>query len=583
MSRRLRWPLAAIVFTVSFAVRFLNPSFTNDHFQWISGGRQILVYGEAPYRDFYDPGYFLQNYASAGALLLFGDNLLGEALLSISLLSAGITLTFWLATQASRSLLIGSLAATAVFLMFPRLYNYPKIFLYVFSFLACWRYVDCRTTGRLVVVALVTALAFLFRHDHGIYVAVGAVVTLIATHWQDGPRPLLARLALYGVVGVVAVLPFFVFVEMNGGILSYFGSGVEFSSNDAVRTQPGRTPPFVFDRSAPLFRIEPPPPSTGPLPRVSIAPGVFHAANAVFWLYVLFLTLPVATLAVLAAKRARWRSATERLAQETPKLLGAAALCAVAAPVLLRDPFGARLADVAAPSLVLAAWLLGQMVGVGLGPVRLWKGRPVHRTDRSDRPRSPLSVVPSALRPTTALILVGLTFWSIATLAQPGQALRRTGILGGPGAIRHRAVETFQELRDARGNESWAPSNSTPLVDLATWARACTNPTDRAMMTWFAPEFYFFARRGFTAGQIVPNRHRTLQSIFEEPAPIVIAQVGSYDNFERSFPRVAEHFAQHYTVVAESNFGKDVIYRVMVDRRRRPSGTYRAWSLPCYQ
>src|SRR5215217_230350 len=85
------WALAALIFVGSFLLRWLNPGWVNDHFRLLAQARQILS-GELPFRDFPDPGVFLQIHTSAAFQLLFGYRLLGEALLCISLLSAGYAL-----------------------------------------------------------------------------------------------------------------------------------------------------------------------------------------------------------------------------------------------------------------------------------------------------------------------------------------------------------------------------------------------------------------------------------------------------------------------------------------------------------
>ena len=60
----------------SFALATI--ALTNDHFGRISPARQIAQYGELPFRDFLDPGYFLTEFSSAALLRIFGDTLLGE-------------------------------------------------------------------------------------------------------------------------------------------------------------------------------------------------------------------------------------------------------------------------------------------------------------------------------------------------------------------------------------------------------------------------------------------------------------------------------------------------------------------------
>lgn len=112
--------VALAVFAGTFLVRFLTVEFSNDHFVHLSRGRQILL-GDAPVRDFFDPGLFLQYYASAAALTLSGGTLLGEAILTTSAVALGATLTFVLAATLSASTTLGLAAALATAATGPRL------------------------------------------------------------------------------------------------------------------------------------------------------------------------------------------------------------------------------------------------------------------------------------------------------------------------------------------------------------------------------------------------------------------------------------------------------------------------------
>src|SRR5689334_6779456 len=78
------WPFAVYVllFAVTAGFRFLalKSGFVNDHFVYISGGRQML-FGEWPTRDWIDPGLPLMFAASAAAQRIFGPTLFAEAML----------------------------------------------------------------------------------------------------------------------------------------------------------------------------------------------------------------------------------------------------------------------------------------------------------------------------------------------------------------------------------------------------------------------------------------------------------------------------------------------------------------------
>ena len=80
-------------FLVSCVFHLQTFSLTDDHFDRISRAHQIAQYGELPYRDFFDPGYFLTLFSSAAAQSVFGGVLLGEAVIAILGLSLGFSLT----------------------------------------------------------------------------------------------------------------------------------------------------------------------------------------------------------------------------------------------------------------------------------------------------------------------------------------------------------------------------------------------------------------------------------------------------------------------------------------------------------
>jgi hypothetical protein len=91
-----------------------------------------IVEGEVPLRDFFDPGLFLQYYASAAALVWSGHNLFGEGLLTAGLLTAGFiargsVLTFLAARWLSRSYSIAFVATMVGILAMPRLYSYGRV------------------------------------------------------------------------------------------------------------------------------------------------------------------------------------------------------------------------------------------------------------------------------------------------------------------------------------------------------------------------------------------------------------------------------------------------------------------------
>jgi hypothetical protein len=69
---------ALVLWVVAFLLIIATCILTNDHFDRISRARQVARYGDLPFRDFFDPGYFMSVLASAALQRLLGDRLLDE-------------------------------------------------------------------------------------------------------------------------------------------------------------------------------------------------------------------------------------------------------------------------------------------------------------------------------------------------------------------------------------------------------------------------------------------------------------------------------------------------------------------------
>ena len=236
------WLLGGAVFVVSFLFRFIEqPELTNDFFMHVVGGRQMLL-GDWPVRDFVDQGLPLMFATSALAEWFGGPTLMNEVTVALVFMSLGAVLVFVLATEVSGSRVIGLLVTLPVVLVAPRLYAYPKLFCYPLAVWAMWRYLDKPTIAHVLVLGVVTGVAFLFRHDHGIYIGTAVVAMLVVRHW---PRGVVGWFRIVGAFALVVVLflsPHLVFVQVNGGLISYVQTGLEFSRADIDRVWPQWAP-----------------------------------------------------------------------------------------------------------------------------------------------------------------------------------------------------------------------------------------------------------------------------------------------------------------------------------------------------
>ena len=624
-----------LTFCATWLLRWLTVGFTNDHFAHLSRARQIL-FGEVPVRDFFDPGFPLHYYASAAALALSGNNLMGEAILNVTFIAFGAALTFYLAARASGSLLIAAIATAAAVATFPRLYNYPKVFLYVLALFWAWTYAERRTTSSLVALACVTAIAFLFRHDHGVYIGLSAIALIVLTH-RGALIPATGALARYGSMTALFLLPFFAFIQLTTGILTYYQGMPEVQSIMTVRLPA----PITIDLSAPLLSIDPSSEGkvsvrwaagvgghrrsdlearygltqpvrqaegtwmyevTGdatddlralvndravagtsgidpdtfrpvvhhrwlrelrnniPLLRMRLAPGVFTEQNALAWLHGVTMLLPIAGLALMVA--GWWRGTMPAAAMAA--LGTTVVMCAIINQGLIRESPDSRLADVAAPAAVLGAAVSGLLL------------------------RGSRLLVTRIVAASFAIVTLG----SAAAYGHAGEQIASARLLAGPRGIREQLNDVNRQLH-LRPIDWYAPPGSTGLRALTRYVFECTAPSDRLLVTWFAPEVFFYAERLFAGGQVYldpggwhaspADQQLTVRRLRDERVPITLVSVEWEEAVSKRFPLVHEHLRQHYVTAARSTFGGEREYAVLVARSLPPLGVYEPLGLPCFR
>jgi len=627
---------AAVATAATFLFRFLTVEFTNDHFVHLSRGWQILQ-GEVPVRDFFDPGLLLQYYTSAAALLLSGHNLLGEAIVTCLFIAAGAGLTFVAAARLSRSAWIAGTVTVLVAISTPRLYNYPKMFFYVLALVAGWHYATRPTRGRAAALALVTTVAFLYRHDHGVYIGMASVALLALVHVPDW-RTTAVRLGQYGGAGLLLVAPFLVFVQATAGLPRYV-RGVSPQADRALSVQFNWLP-FRIDTRAPLAVVRPPADrrvnirwadgideadrwrleakyglrrpahdeeSTWsyvlsdesregiaavvddplvadthgidragrridldeswlvrlqravPLLRTRILPGVFSAGNALAWWYYVTLLLPPAAFVLLAVLLG-----LGRIERREAAVAGMAALLGlVVVQTLVRGSPDSRLPDVAGPMGVLGAWVAARWLHGAAGTGRRY----------------------SRLAP--ALVVLLLTAWSIGINAHLGQGIETSRVLTGPAGVWGRLAVVTERLRE-RPIANWT-ADEAGLAGLTRYVFECTTPEDRVLVTWFEPRVFFYAERRFAGGQVYlhPNWHAspedqrlTIERLESQRVPLVLERTDQA--YEPRFPLVHAWVEAHYenAPIASPRMRG---YRVLVDRRLTPTGTYGPLGIPCYR
>ena len=258
------------------------------------------------------------------------------------------------------------------------------------------------------------------------------------------------------------------------------------------------------------------------------------------------IVLPLA--AAMSLSRPRFWTAERRL--DTAQIAALAMFCGAVILLILRAPLFARYGGMAGPTIVLGVWLMA----------RTWSA--------------------GALVRVANIAILAVALWCVSGMSQ---------------------VFAREAFRPARAAGYWRKLVKSPpdlqLLNRSTQAliqyvHTCTDPDDRVLALWFAPELYYFAQRGFAGGMVVffdghwsePRfQQRITEALSSQDVPLVI-DVGSPEAFRVLYPIVDGYLRQSYDVAGETDFGlNDQRFRILAARNRQPVGTYAGSRLPCFR
>ncbi len=538
-SRSATVAAAVVMAGAAVAWRVLSfAGFNNDHYIYLAGAQQIVL-GDWPVRDFVDPGWPLMNVLPALARLVFGKALIVEVLLVASAFALGAACTVAAAARLSGSVLLAIAAASLEIVINPRSFGYPKIALYAVAICA-FVGVSRRPTGRRVfALAMLTAVAFLFRHDHGLYIGIGAAAAVVAGRWRDGWRQVGAGTARLATLVVVMLAPWAAFVQYHLGLANYLRPALVFSRDEAEAT---------------VLRT---------LPQLELGQPLFASQNAGVLLFYLFHALPVVCLAV-AVQRARARR--ERWNGESGAVIAIAVMAIIMNMGFLRSPLLARVPDAVVPAVVLLSWLLA------------WTETASARIRR--------------VRMGLAAAMLGAVAAAVSSSADLGGELNRIGVLGRAEAFEKRVADLSTRLRKSQPEGNQIPSrNSLALQPFFAFVQRCTTPTDRIVMTGLSPDVFVLADRGFAGGQMAfrPNfyrspadQQRAIDRMRRQSVPFFILSLEEEADFRGALPLVAAHLEQAYAQLADVPVPDTRGLRIYVKRDQAAGSTDRATGWPCF-
>jgi hypothetical protein len=289
-----------------------------------------------------------------------------------------------------------------------------------------------------------------------------------------------------------------------------------------------------------------------PLLRARVLPDVWSGDNAAGLLFYVLAGVPVLALATLLFTPHRDPTTRATIASLVT-------LTILLDAFILRDPIGARIGGIAGPPAVLGAWLTRQAVHAG--PL--------------------IALRRLALIAVAAIVLVALSIassWRLLlfpVVTDPARVL----------AVFHSvAAPTQDQLR------LLAPRDEA----LVRYVRRCTVPTDRVFATWFFPELYWYAQRGFAGGVVAlfgdhwsePRfQERMVDSFHTHAVPIVLVKTRAYLELHDVYPQFEAYLRANYRRGGTTNFGDSSLdadeYSVFVRTDRWHGAVDPEWGLAC--
>jgi hypothetical protein len=614
----------------------------NDDFMHLAYSRQLL-HGDLPLRDFWDMTTTLTYVLSAVSQLAFGHRLLAEALIVGVATAISAFLIFRILQTATGSTGTAIVCAALFIVATPRVYAAPKWIVYAVAAYLWWRYVWTPSTARAIGLGIWIAVAFYSRHDHGLWVAVGAALAIGAVHRFGWPA--LQRLGVSAAVGFALVLPYLLFAAIQlgpkgillGELATLRGEHTSTHAElrwplrvraDWLRREPieSYTPEMTVRwkadtlsdaRAAVLAKYGLTPlADDGPRsqrvrlsarsldslraiiddPRVEDTADVERGAARFSWSeWPVWKRLPF---------RFGWLRWTLLPGIDQPLAAGAAAAMILYAIPLLAAVFAIPvlrgfLPPAVAPRHLVLFAVFTEIVNLGL----LREPYESRSADVIVLPAILFGVLLWVLWRRASALLVRLPLRAIAvvvvvlmvkSLAEAGDFGDRVGWLLGEGRSPARAAGAWREvatrLTVSPPSRFWDGRGGPVTVRLAEYARRCLGPSDRTLALWFAPEIYYNADR-LMAGRhayffaafrdAADEQRREIEKVSRTLPRIVFANRNNYATAAAAFPGLIDFVERNYMTAAQFEEDGDR-YRILIPSRVPPVREDHATGWPCY-
>ena len=149
----------------------------------------------------------------------------------------GAAFTVFAAYRLAGSLAIAILVTAFEILIYPRTYSYPKVLAYAAGAWVMIALAAKPSLRRVVLMASVIAVAFLLRHDHGMYIGIASAACIALASRSEGWRVAIRRVAMLTGATAALLLPWILFIALNGGLVAYFGRAAEYARSETSETK----------------------------------------------------------------------------------------------------------------------------------------------------------------------------------------------------------------------------------------------------------------------------------------------------------------------------------------------------------
>lgn len=334
------------------------------------------------------------------------------------------------------------------------------------------------------------------------------MATLAISGRTDGWRRPAARVGLLTAACAVFLLPWLVFIMLNGGVVAYLAGGIEYSRAEADATSLNQLPVLELGQA-------------------------LSVDNAEAWLFWLFWMLPVLCAVIVAIQAVRQREAWR---DEWTALTGLLIVAVLVNISFLRESLQVRVPDAIAPAALLAAWL------AGLCWRERWRARRLQHGARF----------------ATIAIFV-ITLVAISRLSGVAALYDETDVGRGWGRAVEHARDIYQQLGTSHRDNRFPPSRvSRALMPFMSYVDRCTQVSDRLLVTGEFPELLVIAGRRFAGDGVVfgswyasaIHQERTVGQLLREP-PVFVIHAGDYAGFASRFDLIDAFVMSAYALMAE--------------------------------